>query len=149
MGQEEDGEDEGSEEEGEEEDEHEDEDEDEEKEGDKALSIPAWNPLPGMGGGSPLSLRRAKGRKKRKMRIDLIVTADDMGICEERNQGIVKAMREGVVTQTSVIANGLAAEEGVALLKKYGLIKGRLGLHLNLTEGRPIRFVVRPSRERT
>ena len=88
-----------------------------------------------------------KGRKKRKKRIDLIVTADDMGICKERNEGIVKAMREGVVTQTSVIANGLAAEEGVALLKKYGLVHGRLGLHLNLTEGRPMRSVVGPLNE--
>ena len=48
----------------------------------------------------------ARGAIKRKIRYALVVTADDMGICAARNEGIVKAMREGVVTQTSVMANG-------------------------------------------
>ena len=68
---------------------------------------------------------------------ELVVTADDFGICVERNEGIVEAMLRGVVTSTSLMANGAAVGPAVALLREHGLLD-RVGLHLNLTEGRPL-----------
>ena len=65
------------------------------------------------------------------------IVADDFGISTARNEGIIKAMEEGVVTHASLMANGLAAEEAVALARERGLLD-RLSLHLNLTEGHPL-----------
>ena len=65
------------------------------------------------------------------------VVADDFGISEQRNLGIVDAMLHGVVTHTSIMANGAAATSAVALARQHGL-SHRNNLHLNLTEGRPL-----------
>lgn len=65
------------------------------------------------------------------------VVADDFGISEQRNLGIVDAMLHGVVTHTSIMANGAAATSAVALARQHGL-SHRINLHLNLTEGRPL-----------
>ena len=46
-------------------------------------------------------------------------------------------MEAGVVTLASVMVNGAAAEAGIQLARERGFL-GRLGLHLNLTEGRPL-----------
>ena len=46
-------------------------------------------------------------------------------------------MLEGVVTNTSIMANVPGAEQSLGLLRSHGLLK-RLGLHLNLTEGAPL-----------
>ena len=59
------------------------------------------------------------------------------GICMERSRGIIHAIKHGAVTYTAVVANGSAAIESIALLRAEGLL-GRVGLHLNLTEGRPL-----------
>ena len=45
------------------------------------------------------------------MRKQVIIVADDLGICNERNAGIVQCLEAGVVTRTSIMANGHAAEE--------------------------------------
>lgn len=60
------------------------------------------------------------------------ITADDFGYCHERNRGILDAVKEGVVNSVSVLMNASAVEsindiENIAV-----------GLHLNLTEGRPV-----------
>ena len=65
------------------------------------------------------------------------IVADDFGISEQRNLGIVHAMLHGVVTHTSIMANGAAAAAAVALAHEHGL-SDRVNLHLNLTEGRPL-----------
>jgi len=41
----------------------------------------------------------------------VIIVADDLGVCSERNAGILRCLEEGVVTRTSIMANGAAAEE--------------------------------------
>jgi hopanoid biosynthesis associated protein HpnK len=66
----------------------------------------------------------------------LIVTADDFGLTHRVNEAIGKAHRQGIVTSASLMANGVAFESAVDILKcNPGL---DVGLHLNLTEGRPI-----------
>jgi chitin disaccharide deacetylase len=67
---------------------------------------------------------------------ELVVNADDFGIAEGVNRGIFEAYRRGIVTSTTLMANGQAFDSAVAL----ALDSPRLGvgIHLNLTEGRPV-----------
>jgi hopanoid biosynthesis associated protein HpnK len=67
---------------------------------------------------------------------NLIVNADDFGWTEGVNRGIVEAFRNGIVTSTSLLANGLAFASGVATAKSApGLA---VGVHLNLSDGAPV-----------
>ncbi len=59
----------------------------------------------------------------------LIVNADDFGLCAEITTGIIKAHTDGIVTATSIVANGKYFKEGIALLKNTGL---DAGVHLTL-----------------
>jgi len=65
----------------------------------------------------------------------LVINADDFGYCDQRNRGIVESFKNGVVSSASLLANADRAVEAVQLSEEYGI---PLGLHLNLTEGRPI-----------
>jgi hopanoid biosynthesis associated protein HpnK len=65
----------------------------------------------------------------------LIVNADDLGWTEGVNRGIGHAHRHGIVTSTSLLANGAAFEDGV---KTAGELAGLgVGVHLNLSDGKP------------
>lgn len=66
----------------------------------------------------------------------LIVTADDFGLTEKVNEGIIEAHRDGIVTTTSLMANGQAFENAVARASESP--KLAIGAHLNLTQGSPI-----------
>lgn len=69
----------------------------------------------------------------------VIVVADDLGASADRNHGILQAMQAGTVTTASLMINGPAVQEAIALFTAAGLLDARrIGLHLNLTEGRPI-----------
>src|SRR5438309_3622641 len=66
----------------------------------------------------------------------LIVTADDFGLTESVNQGIIEAHCRGIVTSTSLMANGGAFDDAVARAREApGL---GVGAHLNLTQGPPV-----------
>ena len=67
---------------------------------------------------------------------NLIVNADDLGWTQGVNRGIAEAHRNGIVTSTSLLANGCAFEEGV----QSALQSPRLGVgvHLNLSDGKPL-----------
>ena len=69
-------------------------------------------------------------------RKQLIVTADDLGLTTRVNEAIEKAHRDGVVTTASLMVNGGAFESAVAMLKDNSTLDA--GLHLNLTEGKPV-----------
>jgi hopanoid biosynthesis associated protein HpnK len=67
---------------------------------------------------------------------NLIVNADDLGWTDGVNQGIAEAHRNGIVTSTSLLANGAAFASGVELARSTpGL---GVGVHLNLSDGEPI-----------
>jgi len=66
---------------------------------------------------------------------DLIVNADDLGWTEGVNRGIVEAHRKGLVTSTSLLANGRAFES--ALLAARNNPELGVGVHLNLSDGPP------------
>ncbi|HEX3148616.1 MAG TPA: ChbG/HpnK family deacetylase [Gemmataceae bacterium] len=66
----------------------------------------------------------------------LIVTADDFGISPGTVAGILEAMREGWVAATSAMVCEPADRQRVA--DAAGVVPGRIGLHLQLTDGRPV-----------
>lgn len=66
----------------------------------------------------------------------LIANADDFGISEGVNQGIVEAHRRGILTSTTLMANMPAFEHAIGLSRENPSL--RVGIHLNLTTGVPI-----------
>ena len=66
---------------------------------------------------------------------NLIVNADDLGWTEGINRGIADAHRRGLVTSTSLLANGRAFESGVAVHRNQPELG--VGVHLNLSDGPP------------
>ena len=66
---------------------------------------------------------------------NLIVNADDLGWTAGVNRGIAEAHRNGIVTSTSILANGAAFADGV---KSASELPGLgVGVHLNLSDGKP------------
>src|ERR1700761_7926718 len=66
---------------------------------------------------------------------NLIVNADDLGWTEGVNRGIVEAHRKGLVTSTSLLANGCAFESAVKAARRNPELG--VGVHLNLCDGVP------------
>ena len=68
--------------------------------------------------------------------VRLIVNADDFGLSHAVNRGIIAAHRDGIVTSASLMANGPAFEDAVALARANPALD--LGVHLTLTEFAPV-----------
>src|SRR6201993_297793 len=75
-----------------------------------------------------------KDRSNREVK-NLIVNADDLGWTEGVNRGIVEAHRRGLVTSSSLLANGRAFESAVAAGQSNPQLG--IGVHLNLSDGPP------------
>jgi len=65
----------------------------------------------------------------------LIICADDFGMTEGVNEGILLAYKSGVVSDTSLLTNGLATSNAVKIIKQN---KMSVGLHINLTSYSPL-----------
>jgi predicted glycoside hydrolase/deacetylase ChbG (UPF0249 family) len=65
----------------------------------------------------------------------LIINSDDFGYCKNRNEGIVHGFLHGCVTSTTVLINAAEAEHARDLAHKHNI---PVGLHINVTEGRPV-----------
>lgn len=63
----------------------------------------------------------------------LIVAADDFGMSPGVNAGILRAHREGILTETSLMVRGAAADEAIALARATPSLS--VGLHLALLQG--------------
>jgi predicted glycoside hydrolase/deacetylase ChbG (UPF0249 family) len=66
----------------------------------------------------------------------LIINADDFGFTRDVNAGIVEAHREGVLTSTTLMANGEAFADAVRLAKETPALD--IGCHLVLVQGRSV-----------
>ena len=66
----------------------------------------------------------------------LIVNADDFGLAESVNRGVIVAHREGILTSTSLLGNGLAFDQAVALSRQFPYLS--VGVHLNISDGPPV-----------
>lgn len=75
------------------------------------------------------------------MGIRLIVNGDDFGYTRGVNEGIVEAHRDGILTATTLMANGAAFDHAVELAQQNPMLD--VGCHLVLVEGQS---VLEPSR---
>jgi len=66
----------------------------------------------------------------------LILNADDFGLCEAVNAGVVEAFDRGVLTSASILPTGRAFHH--ALLLAQARPRLDLGIHIALTQGRPL-----------
>ena len=66
----------------------------------------------------------------------LIINADDFGLCESVNRGIVECLQCGIVTDLSFLINPEEFNSSSILLKEIG--KASVGFHLNLTLGKSV-----------
>jgi len=67
----------------------------------------------------------------------VIVNADDFGLSREENAVIIRAFRCGLISSATLMANMPAFAEACALIHAEGLHE-RIGLHVNLSHGRPL-----------
>jgi predicted glycoside hydrolase/deacetylase ChbG (UPF0249 family) len=66
----------------------------------------------------------------------LVVNADDFGFTPDVNQGIVEAHRHGILTATTLMANGAAFEDAVRLARETPSLD--IGCHLVLIGGKSL-----------
>lgn len=77
----------------------------------------------------------------------LIVNADDYGLSRGVNTGIIEAAETGVVTSASMIVNLAGFDDAVARARSCPSLS--LGLHLNLTTGKPLTAAPSLTRRKT
>ena len=65
----------------------------------------------------------------------LILTADDLGLAPEVNEGIERAHRDGVLSAASLMVGERGFDEGVRVARANPGLS--VGLHLTLTDGVP------------
>ncbi|MEJ2008393.1 MAG: ChbG/HpnK family deacetylase [Acidobacteriota bacterium] len=66
----------------------------------------------------------------------LIVNSDDFGLTEGVNRAIIDGHRNGIITSATLMANGMAFDSAVAASTVAPALG--VGVHLNLTQGRPV-----------
>ena len=69
----------------------------------------------------------------------IIINADDFGLCDSVNEAVSQAHTDGVLTSATIMANMPAAVEAVKIAKQLPTLG--VGVHLNLTDARPVSVV--------
>lgn len=72
----------------------------------------------------------------------LIINADDFGLTDRNNEAILEAFEQSVITSATLMANMPFFSKACQLAKTYRIDK-HLGLHFNLTYGKPLSEEVR------
>lgn len=67
----------------------------------------------------------------------LIINADDFGYSDNINAAIVTCFQKGIINSTTIMANMEGFDEAVKLAVQHGFAD-KIGLHINLTEGKPL-----------
>lgn len=67
----------------------------------------------------------------------VIVNADDFGLSANENAVILGAFQAGLISSATAMAN-MPAFEAACVMARHPLLEGRIGLHFNLTYGRPL-----------
>ena len=66
----------------------------------------------------------------------IIINADDLGMSVDVNAAIERAINEGCISSSTIMANATAFDDAVRIAKSYPQIT--FGLHLNIDEFRPL-----------
>jgi len=75
-------------------------------------------------------------------KLQIEINADDFGRSATANAGIIAAFRQGLVTSTSIMANMPGYSEACDQIREYAFIRN-VGVHLNVTEGKPLTDAIR------
>ena len=67
----------------------------------------------------------------------LIINADDFGFSTSKNAAIAECFFKGLINSTSVMTNMNSFEEAIKVSKENGF-EDKIGLHVCLTEGKPL-----------
>lgn len=70
-------------------------------------------------------------------KLNIIIHADDFGICKDVTNDIYDSIKNGCISRTSVICNTKDIEHAASIFEE-SITDFELSLHLNLVEGRPI-----------
>ncbi|MGL4819431.1 MAG: carbohydrate deacetylase [Bacilli bacterium] len=68
--------------------------------------------------------------------LKVIMNADDFGLTDGVNAGIIESMENGVVTSATLMATMPGFDDAVQLVSKRNM--RNIGLHLNMTSGKPL-----------
>jgi len=66
----------------------------------------------------------------------LVINADDFGLCDSVNAGIIECITNGIVSDLSFIINPPFLNNSIELLRKHSI--KNIGVHLNFTMGKPL-----------
>ena len=66
-----------------------------------------------------------------------MINGDDFGMTESCTKAICLALKKGLITHTTMLANGACFEAAVTLAHEQGIID-KIGWHIDLTEGKPL-----------
>ena len=69
---------------------------------------------------------------------NIFINADDFGISIEVNNAIVKAWELGLLDSTTIMANMPGFCDAIEIIKSGKIPSNRIGIHLNLFEGKPL-----------
>lgn len=78
--------------------------------------------------------------------MSIIVNADDFGKDRQVNEAICAAFAKGLIHRTTLMANMPYAAEAMDMARQQGF-DSKVGIHLNLTEGRPLTDELAANRE--
>lgn len=67
----------------------------------------------------------------------MIINADDFGYSKSKNQAIAQCFKEGRINRTTIMVNMPYAEKATEIAKENGFFD-KVGLHINLTEGKAL-----------
>jgi len=68
----------------------------------------------------------------------IIINADDFGYSLTVNQAILRSFERKFVNSTSLMANMAGFDDAINIMNRHTVMQGRVGVHLNLTEGYPV-----------
>ena len=68
----------------------------------------------------------------------ILVNADDFGYSNAVNRAIISSLQANLVTSTSLMVNMPGFADAMAMVHVFPVLEGKIGLHLNLTEGSPL-----------
>lgn len=69
--------------------------------------------------------------------MNLIINADDFGLTKSCSLAIAEAFGKNLISSTTACANGDYIKEAILLAREKGF-ENKIGVHLNITEGKPL-----------
>ena len=73
-----------------------------------------------------------------KNKLQIIINSDDFGLSDTVNKAIVGSFERGLISSTTLMANMPGFEDAVNYAQSNALLTNKIGLHMNLTEGKPL-----------